>query len=131
MRKALRNLLLSAIESDIEARLEDGTWTTRCLHCRAKLLLREDGLALNGATLEHVVPQSWFEKRGAAELIADLNGPNDPRNLALACPRCNQGKGSRHDARGPGNARAQEVVLQLKQRRLARWKSAQDEAASH
>lgn len=122
MRATLRNLLLSAVETDSEAEFADGVWQTRCLHCRSKLMLRDDGLALNGVTLEHVVPQSWFEKRLAADLINDLEGPNDPRNLALACPRCNQGKGSSHDARGPNNPRAREVVMQLQQRRLARWK---------
>lgn len=111
----------------MEACLADGVWTTRCLHCRAKLFLRDDGITLNGATLEHVVPQSWFEKRVATDLVAELDGPNDPRNLALACPRCNQGKGSRHDARGPGNARAREVVSQLMQRRRERWKASERE----
>ncbi len=68
------------------------------------------------------MPQSWFDKRAAADLIADLSGPNDERNLALSCARCNQNKGSRHDANGPANARAREVVTQLKVTRMARYR---------
>ncbi len=108
--------------TDSIATFDDGVWRTRCLHCRSALLLSDEGEPLNGATLEHVVPQSWFEKRSASDLTSDLSGPNDARNLALACARCNQGKGTRHDAKGPNHPRAREVVTQLKQKRLERWK---------
>lgn len=122
MRSSLRKLFLTAIQSDTTATFDDGVWRTRCLHCRSGLPLAEDGEPLNGATLEHVVPQSWFDKRSAADLISDVTGPNDARNLALACSRCNQGKGARHDAKGPSHPRAREVVTQLKQRRMERLK---------
>ena len=45
----------------------------------------------------------------------------DPRNLAVACARCNQQKGRRHDARGPRDPRAREVVGHLLARRLERY----------
>lgn len=127
MRRVLAQLLLLAVRTDSEGELLDGVWLTRCLHCRSKLWLSAEGVPLNGATLEHVVPQSWFDKRSAADLIADLDGPNDERNLALSCPRCNQNKGSRHDAKGPANCRAREVVTQLKETRMTRYRQQRPE----
>lgn len=120
MRSTLRKLLLAAVESDTEAELADGVWRTRCLHCRAALYVAEDGLPRNGATLEHIIPRSWFEKRAAADLIVDLSGPDDVRNLALACARCNQGKGHGHDKAGPSDQRAREVVQALFDKRQMR-----------
>ena len=96
-------------------------WRTRCLHCRSALYVSDEGVTNNGATLEHIIPKSWFEKRAAADLIGDLNGPDDVRNLALDCPRCNQGKGLGHDKAGPSNPRAREVVGALFAKRQARF----------
>lgn len=124
MRPALRRLFLSALATDSAASLRDGVWETRCLHCRKRLQVDDNGEALGQATLEHVVPQAWFGKRTAVALTARVDeDANDPRNLALACKRCNQGKGMSHDARGPGDARAFEVVSQLLDSRLARWRA--------
>lgn len=112
-----------AAASDGEAHFDGGNWRTRCLHCRAHLALRADGEPLGATSLEHVVPQAWFGRREAAALTARVGGdPDDPRNLALACRGCNQAKGTTHDARGPGDTRALEVVTQLLERRLARWR---------
>jgi 5-methylcytosine-specific restriction endonuclease McrA len=123
MRPALRRLFLQALASDALARLNDGEWETRCLHCRRRLCVRADGEALGSATLEHVVPQAWFGKRAAASLTAIVGGDaNDARNLALACASCNHGKGMSHDARGPSDERARAVVANLLQHRLARWR---------
>lgn len=116
-----RALLLSAVQTDTVAELIEGTWRTRCLHCRSALYVSANGVAINGATLEHVIPRSWFEKRAAADVIEGLSGPNDVRNLALACPRCNQGKGHGHDKAGPSDARAREVVQALFAKRLERY----------
>lgn len=124
MNRTLRALLLSAVETDRQAERVDGVWRTRCLHCRAALHLAESGEPLDGGSLEHVVPRSWFEKRAAAELIAGLTGPNDPRNLALACRRCNHQKGSGPDAQGPTHPRAREIAETLRARRLERYCSA-------
>lgn len=120
-RLALRRLLRLALETDAHAVREAGAWSTRCLHCRSGLRFTEEGEPLNGATLEHVVPRSWFGKRAAAPLTEGLEGADDPRNLALACARCNQGKGKGPDAAGPGDPRAREVVARLAESRRARW----------
>ncbi|MFZ5638840.1 MAG: HNH endonuclease [Pseudomonadota bacterium] len=123
MRPALRRLFLLALSTDDEAVLDDDGWETRCLHCRRRLHVRTDGEALGRATLEHVVPQAWSGKRAAAALAARVgDDANDPRNLAVACAGCNHGKGMSHDARGPGDARALEVVTRLLESRLARWR---------
>lgn len=119
--KALRHLLRLAAATDREARLADGTWQTRCLHCRAHLSISLQGDPLGSATLEHIVPRSWFGRRGSEELVAGLTGPSDARNLALACARCNQQKGRGPDAAGPGDARAREIVRSLLDRRAERY----------
>lgn len=124
MRPALRRLFLRALSTDGAATLRDGAWETRCLHCRRRLQVRADGEALGRATLEHVVPQAWFGKRAAAALTAQVgDDADDARNLAVACAGCNHGKGMSHDARGPTDPRALEVVSQLLERRLARWRA--------
>lgn len=107
------------------------TIATRCLHCRTPLRFAESGAPLNGATLEHVVPRSWFGRGAARELTAGLSGPDDPRNLALACAGCNHTKGRGPDARGPGDARARALVAATLARRLQRWREdpAQDARA--
>lgn len=125
MRPALRRSFLAALATDAEAVESDGIWTTRCLHCRRRLQVAADGTALGHASLEHVVPQAWFGKRAASALTARVGDmPNDPRNLALACARCNQDKGKGPDARGPADARAFEVVGSLLDTRLSRWREA-------
>jgi 5-methylcytosine-specific restriction endonuclease McrA len=129
MRVVLRRRLLQAVRTDALARLDDGVWRTRCLHCRRALALSEDGAAIGLASLEHVVPSAWFGRRAAAALTARVgDDADDPRNLALACMRCNHGKGASHDARGPGDPRAFEVVASLLDARLARWRD--DDALS-
>jgi 5-methylcytosine-specific restriction endonuclease McrA len=121
MRSLLRKLLLAVVQTDSVAELIDGVWRTKCLHCRAALYVSDDGVATNGATLEHIIPQSWFEKRAAADLIGDLGHANNVRNLALACPRCNQSKGHGHDKAGPADRRAREVIQSLFDKRQARF----------
>jgi 5-methylcytosine-specific restriction endonuclease McrA len=121
-RAALRRRLLEAVRTDMEARLEAAGWVTRCLHCRSRVGVSPEGDPWPGTSLEHVVPRSWFGIREAAVLTADLEGPDDPRNLALACVRCNQQKGKGPDAAGPGDARAREVVTRLAAARGTRFK---------
>ncbi len=116
-----RELMLRAVRSDRLAHLEDGVWVTRCLHCRSRVGVRADGTALGSATLEHVVPRSWADTPAAATLWALAGAPEDARNLAVACARCNQQKGRRHDARGPGDQRAREIVERLLATRLERY----------
>jgi 5-methylcytosine-specific restriction endonuclease McrA len=122
MRQGLRRLLLLALHTDTQAQSTEGGWRTRCLHCRSALHFSSEGTLLDGGTLEHVVPKSWFETREAAPLTREVDGPDDARNLALACARCNQSKGRGPDAQGPGNPRAQAIVWELGASRLARWR---------
>lgn len=124
MRAKLRSLFRLAVATDTEATLgPDGTWTTRCLHCRTRLQVAADGEALGGSSLEHVVPQAWFGLRAAAGLTTQVGEDrDDPRNLAVACRTCNQDKGKGPDARGPQDARAFDVVATLLAKRLARWR---------
>lgn len=123
MRLSLRQKFLLAVKTDAEASLTDKVWDTRCLHCRARLQVRNDGQAMGHSTLEHVIPQSWFGERAAKTLCFQVgDDANDPRNLALACTRCNHDKGKGHDARGPNDIRAVEVISALLERRNARWR---------
>jgi 5-methylcytosine-specific restriction endonuclease McrA len=118
---SLRPLLRLAAATDRDAQLANGTWETRCLHCRTRLSITEAGDPLGSTTLEHIVPRSWFGRRGAEDLVEGLAGASDPRNLALACARCNQQKGRGPDAAGPSDARAREIVRALLERRAARY----------
>ena len=122
MRPALRRLFVLAVLTDREAKRAGETWSTRCLHCRTRLLVHADGRPMGHASLEHVVPQAWFGKRAAATLVERVGRPDDPRNLAVACRRCNHDKGKGPDARGPGDPRARDVVTALLDTRLARWR---------
>ena len=128
MRARLRHLFRLAVATDAEAvQAPDGIWTTRCLHCRTRLQVAADGEAIGASSLEHVVPQAWFGLRAAAALAALVGDDrDDPRNLAVACRRCNQDKGKGPDARGPQDARAHDVVAALLAKRLTRWRPQTD-----
>jgi 5-methylcytosine-specific restriction endonuclease McrA len=108
-----RHLLLLAAavtDSTFERSVLDGqtVWIGKCLHCNAKLVVRDDGQSMGAATLEHVWPTSQ-------------GGTNELVNLAVACARCNREKGSRHD-HGKNAQRLDEVVARLRERRQARWR---------
>lgn len=129
MSARLHALLLLAAHTDdlaerfpIDLRLPQSGWVTRCLHCRSRIGIHLDGKPWPGTTLEHVVPRAWFGKRAAAGVCEGLVGPDDPRNLALACARCNHAKGRSHDANGPADPRAIAVIQQLRVARLTRWR---------
>lgn len=125
MRARLRGLFRLALDTDTECVRVGVQRDTRCLHCRARLRLAEDGEPIGPATLEHVIPSSWFGRRSAAALTAQVDGPEDPRNLAIACRRCNHAKGARHDPH-PAEDASREYVRALLERRLARWQPAPD-----
>src|SRR5579863_6086777 len=76
-----------------------GLWHGRCIHCNTKLVVSRDGHT--DATIEHIKP------------LCDGGDPTDPRNLALACSRCNNEKGIRHDMHAGKGGRADEVIAQL------------------
>jgi hypothetical protein len=122
MRPRLRGLFLLALGTDAQAERTADGWSTRCLHCRSRLHVDRDGVPSGHASLEHVVPRAWVDRRAAAALVGRVGAPNDARNLALACARCNHDKGKGPDARGPGDARALDVVAALVERRLQRWR---------
>ena len=96
--RALRPLLRLAAATDREAVRSAAGWQTRCLHCRTAVSITQAGDPLGSTTLEHIVPRSWFGRRGSEDVVAGLEGPSDPHNLALACARCNQQKGRGTDA---------------------------------
>lgn len=122
MSAVTKRQVLAAVRTDADAAETSGGWETRCLHCRSRLAATADGNLLGSATVEHIVPRSWFDSPAARELCDAFDGPDDPRNLALACARCNHEKGRGHDKRGASDARAREVVESLLARRLARWR---------
>lgn len=84
-------------------------WRGRCFYCDTPLWLEIDGRAVTDVSVEHLVPRT----RG---------GTDAPRNLALSCSKCNREKGSRHDARPKGDARAEEVIAAAVARRAERWR---------
>lgn len=112
-RARLKRLLLAVLRSDVTAQFNEGQWLTRCLHCRTRHVLDAEGKPLTAVTLEHIVPQAWFGRRAAARLCAGLEGPDDPRNLGIACARCNHDKGKGPDVRGPTDPVALRLVTRL------------------
>jgi 5-methylcytosine-specific restriction endonuclease McrA len=108
-----RARMLVAVRTDrtfaVETVRGEAVWVGRCLHCRSRLVVGLDGEPRGEATVEHVIPQS----RG---------GTSDPLNLAVACRRCNHGKGVRHDSQRHPDARALEVQAALEAERAARWR---------
>ncbi|HYO55748.1 HNH endonuclease [Archangium sp.] len=88
-------------------------WLGKCLHCNAYLVIGLDGEPISRATIEHIVPR--------------VHGGTDAmENLGLACARCNQGKGSRHDRHYHRDARVRELVERLLERRRERWRDPDD-----
>ena len=84
-----------------------GTWVGKCIHCRRKLGLDADGTSQGTATLEHITPRTH-------------GGTNTLDNLAIACARCNTQKGRKLDILPLKDARLQNVIRILTERRLAR-----------
>lgn len=113
-------LLLLAVQADTHAMARADGWVTPCLHCRSTLAVTWSGAPLGATTLEHIVPRSWFRRKAARPLVERVGHADDVRNLALACARCNQQKGRRHDADGPTSDRARDVITSLLDRRQSR-----------
>src|SRR5581483_9096007 len=83
-------------------------WVGKCIHCGTKLLVHPSGETK--ATIEHIKP------------LCDDGEATDPSNLALACSRCNNEKGIRHDMHAGKGGRADEVIAQLQVKRRERWR---------
>jgi 5-methylcytosine-specific restriction endonuclease McrA len=84
-------------------------WVGKCIHCDSKLVVAKDGTT--AATIEHIEPKHH-------------GGDNQLENLALACARCNAGKGVRLDHRKRSDKTLSRVVTALKEKRIARWRDA-------
>lgn len=81
----------------------------KCIHCGRRLTLSPTGRPVSRATIEHIVPRNH-------------GGTDELSNLAVACARCNAGKGHRLDVRAWSDPKLQEVVATLKKRRAERWR---------
>ena len=88
-------------------------WLGKCLHCNTFLAISLEGEPISRATIEHIVPRVH-------------GGTDDLSNLGLACARCNQGKGSRHDKHYHRDERVRELVARLLARRRERWRDPND-----
>ena len=120
MSRAKRRRILDIIATDATfARTEHRgreVWLGKCLHCSAYLVVGLDGEPVSRATIEHIVPR--------------VHGGTDAlENLALACARCNAGKGVRHDRRYRTDPRARDLVQRLLARRQERWRAPQPESS--
>jgi 5-methylcytosine-specific restriction endonuclease McrA len=84
-------------------------WVGKCIHCNAKLVVALDGGASPDVTVEHILPRTH-------------GGTDALENVALACARCNHEKGVRHDPQKKTDARMNEVVKALLEKRRARMR---------
>ena len=84
-------------------------WTGKCLICNRHLQTELDGTPISRVTVEHILPRNH-------------GGTDDLRNLALACARCNNQKGSRIDCRHAGDPKLWEVIRDLQEKRARRWR---------
>ena len=85
----------------------DRVWVGRCIHCRARVVVEASGATI--ATIEHIEPLT----HGGTDAI---------ENVALACARCNHGKGRRLDVRRRDDPTLRAVVEMLAARRRERWR---------
>lgn len=83
--------------------------TGKCIHCNARHVIDLDGRPRTRASVEHIIPRNH-------------GGGNDLENLAIACERCNFGKGHRLDARRWDDPTLQRVVATLQARRAQRMR---------
>lgn len=84
-------------------------WAGKCIHCRRRLVVSEEGELLGTASIEHIVPRTH-------------GGTNDLENLALACAACNGEKGIRHDHKRRDDPDLVQLIDRLRRRRRERWR---------
>lgn len=110
----MRKLLLVAAESDAtfeRMRLDGGeAWVGRCIHCGTRVVVPLEEHTRASGTLEHIVPRNH-------------GGGDERENLAVACARCNHGKGRRLDGRHRNDPRLQHVITLLQTRRHERLRA--------
>jgi hypothetical protein len=118
--KHLMILALVALDSTFRMAQSEGVghrvWLGKCIHCRSALVVDAQGRTDYRTTVEHIVPQS-------------AGGGDVPQNLALACARCNNQKGSRLDGLGMGDPRLVAVVQRLQAERHKRLRAVPSEIA--
>ncbi|MEZ4453945.1 MAG: HNH endonuclease [Nannocystaceae bacterium] len=106
-----RRLLLWCAATDATFdRVQSGGRTVlvgKCIHCNTRHTLALDGEPLTRATIEHIVPKAH-------------GGGDTLDNLAIACARCNVGKGHRLDLRRWDDPTLQRVITTLRGRREER-----------
>ena len=113
--KRRAELVLEIVETDSTFDLIDPKgaghphWVGRCIHCNTKLYVTD--LGGTDATIEHINP------------LCNDGAARDPQNLALACARCNNEKGVRHDQHAGKGRRADEVIAALLEKRLSRCRA--------
>ena len=108
-----RRLLLwcAATDRSFELAEQNGrpVLSGKCIHCNARHVLDLDGAPRTRATVEHIIPRHH-------------GGRDELANLAIACARCNFGKGHRLDARRWDDPTLQRVVATLQARRAERMR---------
>jgi 5-methylcytosine-specific restriction endonuclease McrA len=106
-----RLLWIAATDNTFVRCLRAGTWVLvgKCIHCGARLELAVDGAPRSRATIEHIVPRHH-------------GGDDGLENLAIACARCNAGKGHRLDHRRADDPVLARVIATLRARRVERWR---------
>lgn len=112
-RRTSRLLLWCAATDNTFERGEVGgraVLTGKCIHCGARHTVALDGTPLSQATIEHIVPRTH-------------GGTDALENLAIACARCNIGKGHRLDLRAWSDPTLQRVIATLRERRTARLRT--------
>ncbi|MEM1417010.1 MAG: HNH endonuclease, partial [Myxococcota bacterium] len=109
-----QRLLLWAAATDREFRVEGDALVGRCIHCGRHLAVPLESPAASTATVEHILPRHH-------------GGTDDLRNLAVACARCNSGKGVRLDHRRRDDPTLRRVVEALRAKRDARWREAPED----
>jgi 5-methylcytosine-specific restriction endonuclease McrA len=108
--RSRRVLAVVAADNTFHQTMVQGTlhWVGKCIHCNAKVLVTLQGET--GATLEHIEPKT----HGGSDAV---------ENLALACARCNSGKGMRLDHRKRSDPTLSKVIETLQARRLERLRN--------
>lgn len=99
-----------ATDTTFERRVVRGevVFVGKCIHCSSALTVGTRGETW-GATVEHIVPRTH-------------GGTDALENVALACARCNQGKGKRLDKRPRSDPTLARVIEMLQARRHERWR---------
>lgn len=84
-------------------------WAGKCLHCNAHLTIAADGDPISRVTVEHILPRNH-------------GGTDESLNLGLACSRCNNQKGIRHDHKRANDPKLVALVAALSAKRKERWR---------